>query len=179
MSEVFRPVEGFEGIYEISNMGRVKSVCRISAADRVLPEKILKPGHTTAGYPFVVLRKGGKSYNKPIHRLVATAFIPNPNCYRVVNHKDRNRDNNTAENLEWCSQGYNISYSLNKLGMSHTHRGREVRVTVAGKELVFNSMTACSRFLGYNKRWLSIRMLKQGKHFEYKGCRFDIGEETR
>lgn len=113
--EIWRPVAGYEGIYEISSLGRVKRLAR-SLEDTLgrhvhLPEKILKP-HTNkqTGYPCINLTKGKVTTWHCIHRIIADAFIPNPDNLPCVNHKDENRSNSVLENLERCTYGYNNMY---------------------------------------------------------------------
>lgn len=112
--EEWRDIKGFEGLYQVSNMGRVKSMSRSVRANtcgvRILPEKILREGESNSGYMLVVLCKEGKHHNKMVHRLVAEAFIPNPQNYAEVNHKDENKLNNNLNNLEWCNRAYNVNY---------------------------------------------------------------------
>ena len=101
--EIWKPVVGYEGLYEISNMGRVKSI-------KFNKEKILFLQKDKDGYLRSGLRKMGKLKKYFVHRLVAEAFIPNPNNLPIVNHKDENKQNNCVENLEWCTVKYNNSY---------------------------------------------------------------------
>ena len=112
--EEWKDIVGFEGSYQVSNLGRVKSLSRIVRANtcglREISEKILSNAKSSCGYDLVMLSKNGKHYNKFIHRLVAETFIPNPNKYREVNHKDENKHNNMVENLEWCDRKYNANY---------------------------------------------------------------------
>ena len=105
--EYWRPVLGYEGLYEVSNWGRVKSLPRNGT---VKYARILKPDTDKDGYLYVVLSKNNKQKLFKIHRLVAEAFIPNPNNLPMINHKDENKQNNNAENLEWCDNKYNINY---------------------------------------------------------------------
>lgn len=97
-------------MYEVSNLGRVKSL----DYRRTGKERILKPGrHSKKSgntYYQVHLYKGGKMNVKLVHRLVAEAFIPNPDNLPEVNHKDENKFNNCVENLEWCTAKYNVNY---------------------------------------------------------------------
>lgn len=112
--EEWRDIEGFEGLYQVSNYGRVKSLQREVRANtcgvRMLAEKVLRASKNNAGYMLVVLCKNGKHFNKMVHRLVAEAFIANPNGFKEVNHKDENKLNNNIENLEWCNRVYNATY---------------------------------------------------------------------
>ena len=110
MKEEWRDIEGFEGKYMASNTGKVKSL----NYNKTGKEKIMKPQDNGDGYLFVQLCKDGKVKTCRINRLVAQAFLPNPNNLPEVNHKDENPKNNNVENLEWCSRQYNVDYSLSK-----------------------------------------------------------------
>lgn len=113
MKEIWKDIEGWEGLYQVSNLGRVKSLSRhriVGWADYVSKEKVLKQSTNNGGYNYVWLHKEGKKKIYKIHRLVATAFLSNPNNYKCVNHKDENKANNTVENLEFCNHSYNNNY---------------------------------------------------------------------
>lgn len=109
--EIWKPVVGFEGLYEVSSLGRVKSLDRYVKAGhnsfRLSKGKILKPVKDSKGYYIIQL---GRRYKCTLHRLVANAFIPNPNDYPCINHKDENKLNNNIGNLEWCTYKYNNNY---------------------------------------------------------------------
>ena len=100
--EEWKDVRGFKGLYEVSNLGRVRD-----------KNGLLKE-YNTDGYIRVCLKKtlNGKRISRCIgvHRLVAQAFIPNPHRYKEVNHKDENKSNNCVDNLEWCTRKYNVNY---------------------------------------------------------------------
>ena len=98
--EEWRDIEGFDG-YQVSNEGRVRNCKR---------NTILKPLSDGRGYLQIHLWKNGKSTNKRIHRLVAQAFLENPQNLPEVNHKDENKSSNIVENLEWCDRKYNMNY---------------------------------------------------------------------
>ena len=100
--ENWKAISGYEGIYEVSDLGRVKSL-------KFWKEKILKPKKTN-GYLLVSLYKDGHTKQLLVHRLVAEAFIPNPQGLETVNHKDEVKTNNVASNLEWMSQKDNLNY---------------------------------------------------------------------
>ena len=106
MKEEWRDVVGYEGLYQVSNLGRVKSFIHHNGTDK----RIIKTILIKNGYCNVTLCKKGKRERKYIHRLVAEAFIPNPNNYPIINHKDENPANNCSNNLEWCTQKYNMNY---------------------------------------------------------------------
>lgn len=120
MGEEWRDIEGYEGYYQVSSFGRVKSVERyIQQRDGMkapyrIPEKILKPKRAHNGYLFVHLSVQGHAHPFRIHKLVARHFIPNPQGLPTINHKDENKDNNRVENLEWCTQAYNNEYGTRR-----------------------------------------------------------------
>ena len=105
--EIWKDIQGYEGLYQISNMGNVKSLNYL----RTGKESILKPQKTGKEYLYVYLYKDGKSKGYRIHRLVATAFCENPEGYTEVNHINEDKADCRAENLEWCSRSYNLSYN--------------------------------------------------------------------
>ena len=113
LEEIWKPVKDYEGLYEASLLGRVKSVSR-SVKGRwgftKISEKILNPIPDKDGYLIVTLCKNGKQKTKKIHRLVAEAFIPNPDNLPCINHKDENKQNNEIDNLEFCTYKYNTNY---------------------------------------------------------------------
>ena len=119
MEEIWKPVneDGFEGVYEVSNLGRVRSLDHKTKRGMV-KGKYLKPGVDWQGYHHVVLYNNGVRKVRYIHRLVAIAFIENVYNHPQVNHKDENKANNQVSNLEWCSDSYNLSYGMRGLGKS-------------------------------------------------------------
>jgi len=110
--EIWKDIYGFNGKYQVSNFGRIKSLIGWNGKKYIQRTKILKLvlQNVNIKYKRYVVRMGGKNYR--VHQIVAQAFIPNTNNYKVVNHKDFNALNNKMENLEWCSQEYNIKYSV-------------------------------------------------------------------
>jgi hypothetical protein len=115
--EVWKDIVGFEGLYMVSNLGRVKSLSRIAFQTdrkRILKEKILQSRPNGNGYCHVELKKEGISKTIKVHRLVATAFLPNHENKRTVNHIDSNRSNNELNNLEWCTDTENVNHALIK-----------------------------------------------------------------
>ena len=114
MEEIFIDIKGYEGLYQISNLGRVKSLERQVIGKynsiRTLKEFIMKPNIIKKGYLRIHLCKNGKMKHFLVHQLVAYHFIPNPNNYHCVNHKDEDKQNNCVDNLEWCDIEYNNNY---------------------------------------------------------------------
>jgi hypothetical protein len=111
--ENWKAVEGYEGLYEVSDQGRVRSLDRYTTGkrNRLIKGKVLANAHNELGYCIVQLCKDGVPKKTRVHRLVARAFIPNPEEKPYVNHLDGNPSNNTAQNLEWCTQKENIQHA--------------------------------------------------------------------
>jgi len=107
VKEIWKDIKGYEGFYQVSNLGKIKSLPRNNT---IKQSKILKNGYSRKGYCIVNLSKNNKVKSYRVHRLVAQAFIPNPNNYPDVNHKDENKLNNSVDNLEWCDSQYNNTY---------------------------------------------------------------------
>ena len=104
--EIWKDIEGYGGLYQVSNLGRVKSL----NYNRTKKEKILKPRSNKDGYLNVNLYKEGRMKTCLVHRLVAKAFIPNPDNKSQVNHRDEDKTNNCVDNLEWMTRRENINY---------------------------------------------------------------------
>lgn len=109
MKEEWIDIKGYEGLYQVSNLGNVRSLNWNKT--KTMKNIGIKRGD---GYCFADLFKNGKRHRTFIHRLVASAFLPNPNSFPEVNHKDENPSNNHVENLEWCSHHYNMVYGTTK-----------------------------------------------------------------
>jgi len=112
-NEIWKDIPGYEGYYQVSNIGRVKSLSRKvynREGYHISKERILKQHSNKGGYRRTRLLKNGIFKTLFVHRLVALAFIPNPNKYPDINHKDENPSNNCVENLEWCTEKYNMNY---------------------------------------------------------------------
>ena len=120
MIEEWRPIEGYEGLYEVSSYGRVRSLDKYVKSGygsyRLRKGKILSPGIRPDGYLVVSLQY--KMFR--VHRLVAQAFILNPDNLPQVNHKDENKANNRVDNLEWCDSKYNNNYGTARIRAKET-----------------------------------------------------------
>ena len=161
MEELWKPVPGFDGMYEVSNLGRVKS-CKRTRKSKAgslsnVQERILKQRSDKNGYLEVALSKDGKLHYYRCHRLVADAFIPNPNHFPVINHRDEDVTNNVVDNLEWCSCSYNTRYSVYKVSQKVVFDG-----------VVFPSIKALARHLNVDSKSIRYRLkvggLYKGKH---------------
>lgn len=112
MKEIWKDVIGFEGFYQVSNLGRVKKlecITNFGRNKKRWPERIVQPTKDT-NYEFIRLGNKDKVWRTSVHRLVAIHFIPNPDNLPQVNHKDENGHNNHVDNLEWCTAKYNCNY---------------------------------------------------------------------
>lgn len=113
MKEIWKDIKDYEGLYQVSNLGRIKRLehkipTKLKNQEYItLKERIIKPVKNPNKYTKVYL----KGKQKLIHRLVAEAFLPNPNNYPCINHKNEIKDDNMMDNLEWCSYKYNNNYN--------------------------------------------------------------------
>lgn len=163
--EIWKDIKGYEGLYQISSFGYIKSFKRYKEG------KILRQAKYSNGYLFVHLRpmlNGQKS--QMVHRLVAETFIPNPNNYPYVNHKNGNKQDNTIENLEWCTQSYNLKHALD-IGLidSQCKIKRKVWLSKGNEQLEFTDMKSCCRYFGFTKCWLGNYSRKHGNPCWYNG----------
>lgn len=150
--EEWRDVKGYEGRYQVSNTGKVKSLERTVWNGKVyykIPERILKPQMHRNGYLHVGLYKEGKMKNYFVQQLVATAFCENPHNYKEVNHISEDKTDNSAKNLEWVSHKYNCSYGTrNKRAAEKLSKPVYGINKVSGLIVEFPSAMEASRQLG-------------------------------
>ncbi len=131
--EIWKDVEGYEGRYQVSNLGRIKSLARyIETTSRwggnfylLRKERIMKPGKSPNGYRIVTFHTDGKPKHFTVHRVVAMCFLPNPNNLESINHKNGNKEDNSAHNLEWCTHQENVLHAYNS----------GIRVSVKGSKV--------------------------------------------
>ena len=170
--EIWKPIKGYEGLYEVSNLGRVRSLTRVFVSKRgwinTWRGRTLIP-LMKKGYCHIGLSKSNKVRHYRINRLVAEAFIPNPDNLPQVNHKDENPQNNRVDNLEWCSAKYNTNYGTALIRKAIT-RGRKVRCIENGN--VYYSIGKAARENGtYSANvWKCCkggRASANGLHFEF------------
>ena len=144
VAETWRPVKGFEGLYEVSDHARVRSLDRWVTQDnngtlceRIYKGKIISQQIDHNGYLSVHISINGKVTGKNVHRLVAEAFVPNPNNLPCINHKDENKRNNLPSNLEWCDYLYNNNYGTRKKRVLLS-RGKPIeQLTLDGQHVAF------------------------------------------
>lgn len=200
--EIWKDVKGLEQWFEVSDKGRIRSRDRIVksgwGAHRTVKGSILKMRTHVTGYKTVHLRVNEIGYNKAtvlVHRLVAEAFVPNPNNYPCINHKDENKTNNNADNLEWCTIAMNNSYGTRpervlkrqRYGNKHFN-GTAIAEIDENNNIVkaWRSMSDISRAYGISVQTIHTncngrtKATKIGKRFMYlseyeitNGCKID------
>ena len=185
MEEIWKDIEGFEGLYQVSNFGRVKKLAQVSRrlnrwgtiTEYHQAEKILTPAFDgRKHYLFVGLNKGEQRTLRNIHRLVAEAFIPNPNNLPMINHKDEDKTNNHVDNLEWCSAQYNNTYNNIHYRTKEKRRKAVIQMTLDDEFVAeYESVREAERQTGFRSSSISAacrgeKKTKQsyGFHWKYK-----------
>lgn len=166
--EKWKDIKGLDGLYKVSNQGRILSLKNKRPI-------ILKPIINNTGYKQVSLN--GVKYL--VHRLVAIAFLKNPSKYKVINHKDENPKNCNVDNLEWCSQSYNMLYSNNNTGskaykstisestakeiftLTHTHNAKDIAIR-------FNVSLAIVNKIKHGHAWNQVTGLPRVRYYKLK-----------
>ena len=158
--EVWKPVKGYEGIYEVSDHARVRSLDRIARSKhrngksftRKVKGHIITQRVNNNGYMTVRLSKDGESKIHLVHRLVAVAFVPNPYELPFVNHKDDTPKNNMPDNLEWCTNQYNVTYNNIQYRAKATRRKAVVQMTLDDKFVAeYESTHDAARKTGFHQ----------------------------
>lgn len=180
MQEIWKPITDYENLYEVSNIGRVKSLnYNHTGEEKLLKQKTNKKN----GYHTVVLYKYGKTEYPSVHRLVAQAFIPNPDNLPQVNHKDENTENNCVDNLEWCTAKYNLEYNngQKRRACSRTNGKLSKQIAQYTFDLpcelikVWPSISEIERQTGYSKS--NIFYCCNGKYKQAYGYQWAYWEE--
>ena len=169
MQEIWKDIEGYEGLYKISNLGRIMSF-RDNPRSKQKGPHLLNPSILNKGYEHVTLyRSPSDRKHFLVHVLVAKTFLPNPNNYPCVNHKDEVKTNNCADNLEWCTYGYNNSYGTARIRIRKAKSKKVSQYTMNGEWLAtyFNAETAAKLINGVTAT--SIHNCCKGKTDYSKG----------
>ena len=159
--ERWKPVIGYEQLYEVSSLGNVKNK----------KGKILKPSKSTPYNQVTLIGKDKRKRSFTVHRLVAIAFIPNPNGYLYINHKDEDKRNNIASNLEWCTCQYNNTYgegakARNRKVIQKTYYGKTIRNWESMKEA---AETLGIKYQGISRCCRGLKKHSGGFMWEYGG----------
>lgn len=144
IEEVWKDITGYEGYYQVSNLGRVKSIER-TILNTKRKSVILSQAHDKDGYCVTTISKEGKAKQYRTHRLVAQAFLDNPNHYKMVNHKDENKQNNNVNNLEWCDNKYNLAYGTGRRRAAIARSGEKSHLHKLTVEMVREIRTRYKR----------------------------------
>ena len=170
--EEWKDIKGYEGLYQVSNEGRVRSLNYNHTGTIKNLKLIIESG----GYIIVGLVKNGKTTRKYVHRLVAESFIPNPNNYKCVNHKNEDKTLNTTENLEWCDHKYNDNYGtrndrIRVFAKNRKDQSKQVYQYSLNGELIaiYPSTRECGR-QGYQQ--CNVQRCCNGEHKQHKGYRW-------
>lgn len=161
MIHEWRDVEGYEGLYRVSEYGDVMAINYRNTGEK----RILKQSDNGKGYKFVHLTKDGKSKTQYVHRLVATAFCEGSDYFTVVNHMDEDPTNNHYTNLEWCTTEYNINYGTRNEKCSKKVRCIEL-------DIIFDSVSSAAEYVNTRQAAISaclvgLRKTHRGFHWEF------------
>ncbi len=173
--EIWKDIPGYEGFYEVSTFGNVRSKDRVTLNDRKIPRntqwyrffpgKIITPELTHGGYLRIKLTKLGNRKKFFVHRLVAMAFIENPLNLPFINHKDEVKTNNNVHNLEWCDHDYNIHYGTLQIRKTNAHKKEVIQYDEFGgfvKE--WKSATDAANELDFNQSKISQACRNKNKY---------------
>ena len=168
MKEIWKDIKDYEGLYQVSNLGRVK---------RITTGRVLKPLKHANGYLMVKLSKNSIVYTKTVHRLVAEAFIPNPEHKSEINHIDENKTNNSLDNLEWMTRKENINHGTRTERMSKTQSIPIITTNIkTGESKEFYGARECARQLGLTHG--NITSVIKGRYKQTGGYTFKYKEES-
>lgn len=176
--EIWKDIPGYEGNYQVSNLGRIKSVDKVKHVkdpksnreyDRHFPECIKTVSVDNKGYLFVNLKINSKNTRYRVHRLVAQVFIPNPENLPQVNHIDEDKTNNCVDNLEWCTPMYNNLHGTRLQRIAEGNRGKTthnaIKVEIFGK--IYPSMSKAGEALGVCEGTIKRRIEKHKPGYNY------------
>lgn len=170
---MYKAIKGYEGFYEVSELGQVRSVDRIVEYKNGkivnYKEKELKPGIDKGGYAIVSLNKNGISKMCKVHRLVADAFVPNPDNLPEVHHKNHDRKDNRVQNLAWVTRAEQMDKHWRMA------QGTRLRVVGHGIDKIYNSSTAVERELGISHAY--ALQVAEGKFKQAKGYRIYFADQ--
>jgi hypothetical protein len=175
MEEIWKPIEGFETLYEVSNTGKVRrcagwikngKTTKRYAESLIIALDVNKQRHN---YIYCHLYKNNKICTRQIHRLVAAAFIPNTNALPEVNHIDGNKNNNCVNNLEWCTDKENKQHAWANGLCNSDHRKQKIKCIQTGE--IFESVITCAKQMGLHRENIFNHM--RGGQSHVKGYTYE------
>lgn len=180
MTEIWKDIKGYEGLYQVSNHGNVKSIDRIvcyrSGREALHRGRLLIQHQRTGGYMYVVLSRGNMQKAYRVHRLVADAFVENPDNKPMVNHLDENNKNNMACNLEWCTHAENINYGTRTERAAYTRKMNSRPFICIETGETFRTQAECRRIM--EKKLIHLSDVLNGRREKCEGLHFEfIGED--
>ena len=189
MNEIWKDIKGYEGRYQVSNKGRIKSLERTDRNGHHRPERILKTNKRPNGYLCVHLSKDMDAKWLSVHRLVAEAFIPHDNDKDVVNHLDNNPLNNNVNNLEWTTYKGNMQWSSkqgrmkpNYANLQKAQESRKIPVVAISKtgvQMVFESQSEAGKALNVNRAHIAAACRKEYGYKSVGGYTFEYADDER
>lgn len=187
MQEIWKDINGYDGFYQVSNMGRVKRVAKPNKSGHIYKERILKNAKASElGYQHVHLSKNGVSKWEQVHRLVAEAFVDKKDGCDIVNHLDNNPSNNRADNLEWTTYEGNMQHAARQGRMRHhpenLKKAQESRktavVAIKGNERIyFNSQSEAAKELGISHSHIAAACRKEYGYNTVGGYEWEYQDE--
>ena len=171
-NEIWKDIEGYEGLYQVSDLGRVRSLDREDAQGRRIKGTVLAGSLNGKGYLKVSLCRDGDVEGKLIHRLVAEAFLDNPDNFPQVNHKDENKTNNVVSNLEWCSALYNNMYGTRNKRIAKANERPVYVVTRSGHRYYLGSVKEAAKIFGLCPQGITHCLHGRAKH--HHGYSFEL-----
>lgn len=173
-NEEWRPVKGFEGIYEVSSFGSVRSADRIThysdGRTGRMSGKILSPTFAGGGYARVILVKDGIKFPKNVHRLVAEAFIPNPSNLPFIDHINCARNDNRVENLRWCTPRENNLNPITNRRMSISHLGKTMtKEAIEKRRRTLEETKGTEAYRQFIERKRRVRLCKPVEQYDKNG----------
>ena len=167
MSEIYKDIKGYEGLYQISNLGNIKRLEHtkynpLTKTNSVYKEHLIKKHINKKGYYQVTLCKNSKIKSINVHRLIAEAFIPNPDNLPCINHIDGNKNNNRVDNLEWCSLKYNVQHAYKNNLMMNCKKVKQYDLNNNFLKK-YNSINEASKQTNTNQGGISMCILGKRK----------------
>lgn len=170
MEEFWKDIKGYEGVYRVSNLGRVKSLDRIDSSGKKRSGRMMKPGYVGKGYLQIQLHINGKPKHFRVNRLVAQAFLPNTDNKPQVNHIDEDKTNNRIDNLEWTTSTENINFGSRNSKVAKAN-SKPIKVIYRDNTYeLWDSATEFAKEFGISQGY--INDVLRGRHETAYGMRF-------